>query len=148
MRLELFYNPRLMCERLATASLQRRRLAKLRNTPARNLLPGHVDSLELLEIAKPLGIRSIYDIGANVGTWALLAKAVIPEATVEAFEPLPKHHIDFQNNLREVSGVTLHRIALGPENTTASLRVTNFSDASSLLPLADAGHSQFGLKEV
>jgi FkbM family methyltransferase len=146
--MELFYNPRLLCERLAIASMRQRRLAKLRNTPARKLSLGHIDSLELLEIAKPLGIRSICDVGANVGTWTLLAKAVIPEATVEAFEPLPKHHIGFQNNLQEVPGVKLHRLALGPENTTASLRVTDFSDASSLLPLAEASRLQFGLKEV
>lgn len=144
----MLYNPRLLCERLAIASMQNRRLARLRNTPAKNLSLGHIDSLELIEIARFLGIQSIYDIGANVGTWTLLAKAVIPQATVEAFEPLSKHHSGFQNSLRGVSGVTLHQIALGPENTTASLRVTNFSDASSLLPLADASRSQFGLKET
>jgi FkbM family methyltransferase len=148
MRLELFYKPRLLCERLAKESLRRRRLSKLCNTPAWNLSIGHIDSLELLEIAKPLGIRSIYDVGANVGTWALLAKALIPEAKVEAFEPLPKHHTDFQNNLRGISGVALHRIALGSENTTANLRITNSSDNSSMLPLAEASHAHFGLKEV
>ena len=148
MRLELLYNPRLLCERMATALLQRRRLAKLRGTLAQNLSLGHIDSLELLEIARPLGIQTIYDIGANVGTWTLLAKAIIPEAAVEAFEPLAKHHIGFQENLQGISEVTLHRLALGAENTTADLRVTDFSDASSLLPLADASHSHFGLKEV
>jgi hypothetical protein len=96
MRLELLYNPRLLCERLAIASIRSRRLAKLSNTPARGLSLGHVDSLEFLELARPLGIHSIYDIGANVGSWTLLAKSIIPNAAIEAFEPLPKHHASFQ----------------------------------------------------
>jgi FkbM family methyltransferase len=148
MKLDLLFNPRLLCERLAMVSLQRRRLARLSGTPAQRLSLGHIDSLELLEIARPLGICSIYDIGANVGTWTLLAKAVIPEATLEAFEPLLIHHLGFQKNVQEISGVRLHRLALGAENTTASLRVTDFSDASSLLPLAEASRLHFALKEV
>ena len=148
MRFELLYNPRLLCERVAAASRQRRRIAKLKNTPAKHLSIGHIDSLELLELANPLGIQTIYDIGANIGTWTLLAKSLIPDASVEAFEPLPKHIIGFQNNLREVLGVTLHRIGLGSENAIANLRVTDFSDASSILPLATAGRSEFGVNEV
>lgn len=109
---------------------------------------GHIESIELLELARPAEIEVIYDIGANVGTWALLAKSVIPEATVEAFEPLPKHHADLYRNLRHVSGISLHPIALGQQNTTAILRVTDFSDASSLLPLAKASQVRFGVNEV
>ena len=104
--------------------------------------------MELLEAARLLGIRTIYDIGANVGTWALLAKAVIPEATVEAFEPLPKHCAEFGNNLRGVYGVRVHPVALGPANTYAPLLVTDISDASSLLPLAQIGQAEFSVKEI
>src|ERR1035441_7294981 len=101
MRPELLYNLRLVCERLATESVRRRRLARLRNTPARNLSLGHIDSLELLEIIQPAGISVIYDIGANVGTWTLLAKSIITGARVEAFEPLESHHIGFRQNIRQ-----------------------------------------------
>jgi hypothetical protein len=90
-RSELFYNPRLLCERLAVTSLRQRRLAKLRKTMAVNLVCGHIDSLEFIEIAKPLDINSTYDIRANIGTWALLAKSLIPSARIDGFEPLPSH---------------------------------------------------------
>lgn len=148
MRLELLWNPRLLCERLAAISAQQRRLKKLRNTPAQNLSLGHIDSLELLEIARIAGIKVIYDIGANAGTWALLAKAIIPDASVEAFEPLPMHHESFKQNCAHLPKVTLHPIALGAANTTMSLRVTDFSDASSFLPLTKTAHQLFGLAEV
>jgi len=147
-RLELLWNWRLLCERIAVASLEQRRLGKLRNTPADKLSIGHIDSLELLEMAQCAGIKAIYDVGANVGTWVLLAKAIIPEATVHAFEPLPIHHDSFARNCRSLLNVNLHRIALGSQNTSASLRVTDFSDASSFLPLATAGRKIFGLAEV
>ena len=148
MRLELLWNLRLLCERLAVESQRRRRLGRLRNTPASGLSLGHIDSLELLEIARCSGIKVIYDIGANVGSWTLLAKAVIPRATFEAFEPLPKHHQGFTRNCRKLAGVNLHRIALGSQNTSASLHVTDFSDAYSFLPLTNASRELFGLTEV
>ncbi|MBE0612751.1 MAG: FkbM family methyltransferase [Burkholderiales bacterium] len=148
MRLELLWNLRLLCERLATASLRQRRLRKLLNTPARNLSLGHIESLELLEMAAVKGINVIYDIGANVGTWTLLAKTVIPGAVVEAFEPLPAHQDGFAKTCGGMSGITLHPVALGPKNATMPLRVTSFSDASSILPIAKASHDHFGLTEV
>ncbi len=148
MRFELLYNPGLLCERLGYKAQQRRRLKKLRHTPARNLAVGHIESLELLECTRVVGIKVIYDVGANVGTWSLLARSVIPEASIEAFEPIPKHHISFNRILRGVEGVNLHPLALGSQNTSAVLRVTDFSDASSFLPLAEASRTQFGVKEV
>src|SRR5215472_16265103 len=88
----LLYNPRLLCERLAVASIRRRRMARLKRTPAGRLRLGHIDSLELLEMATAhIDIQVIYDIGANIGTWTLLAKAIIGGACVHAFEPLPAH---------------------------------------------------------
>ena len=91
MRLELLYNARLLCERLAIESVRRRRLAALKGTQAAGLALGHIDTLELVELAGQAGISVIYDIGANVGTWSLLAKSLIPGARIHAFEPLPKH---------------------------------------------------------
>ncbi|MCU1304361.1 MAG: methyltransferase, FkbM family, partial [Candidatus Sulfotelmatobacter sp.] len=91
MRFELLYNPRLLCERLAIESARRRRLGSLRGTPGGGLALGHIDTLELVELAREAGISVIYDIGANVGTWSLMATSLIPSACIHAFEPLPKH---------------------------------------------------------
>jgi FkbM family methyltransferase len=148
MRTELLYNPRLLCERLAAESVRRRRLARLRGTEAARLSLGHIDSLELLDIARPAGIDVIYDIGANVGTWSLLAKSLIPGAQIHAFEPLPKHQRGFLDNFSSREDVTLHSIALGSANAAETLHVTDFSDASSMLPPNEASRSQFGVREV
>src|SRR5262245_12971940 len=120
MRFGLLLKPGVLCQRLAEQALQRRRLRKLRHTAAHRLYLGHIDSLELLEAARPLGISVVYDIGANVGTWTLLAKAVIPQCSIEAFEPLPQHVVTFQQKVWGVGGVRLHCVALGSQNRSAA----------------------------
>jgi FkbM family methyltransferase len=102
----------------------------------------------LLELARRSGVEIVYDIGANIGTWSLLSKSIIPDADVHAFEPLPKHHEGFVGNVAGIEKVTLHRVALGPKNTSAILHVTNFSDASSMLSPAPASRSHFGVAQV
>lgn len=145
MRLELLYNPRLLIERLAIASQRQRRLGKLRETVAAGLQLGHIDSLELLELAKPDQPQIIYDIGANVGTWTLLAKACFPQATIHAFEPLVMHHELFELAMHNITNITLHKIALGSSPGKLNMQVASFSDASSLLEIAEATQQMFGI---
>jgi FkbM family methyltransferase len=148
MRLELLYNPRLFCERLAEISLSRRRLSKLKRTVAGRLTTGHIDSLELLELLRTFNPRVVYDIGANVGTWTLLCKALYPEAQIHAFEPLSMHAGKFRESTKELTGVHLHEIGLGSRSEKTKMRVTDFSDASSLLPLSKTGKQQWQLRQV
>lgn len=148
MRLELLYNPRLLCERLAEISLSARRIAKLRGTVASNLKSGHIDSLELLELLSGDPPAVIYDIGANVGTWTLLAKAVFPSSEIHAFEPLPGHVESFRRNTTNVPDVQLHELCLGASEGELPMKVTDFSDASSLLPLTEVGRRQWNLAQT
>jgi FkbM family methyltransferase len=148
MRLELLYNPGLLCERLAIAATRRRRLSSLQGTLAGSLALGHIDTLELVDIARQAGISVIYDIGANVGTWSLLAKSLIPQANIHAFEPLPKHQEEFLRNFTGTTDVTLHSVALGSACATETLHITDFSDASSLLQPNETSRSHFGVQEV
>ena len=145
MRLELLYNPRLAIERLAIESQRRRRLGKLKGTVAQGLELGHIDSLELLELIKLHQPQTIYDIGANIGTWSLLAKACFPQSQIHAFEPLILHHQPFAETMRNISGVFLHKIALGASAGTLDMQVASFSDASSLLEIATATREHFGI---
>lgn len=133
MRLELFYNPAILCERLAIAVQRRRRLARLRGTVAKTLKLGHINTLELLELVRPHHPRVIYDIGANAGTWTLLAKSIYPHAIVHAFEPLTCHTKTFEANTARLANVHLHKIALGAAATEQAMQVATFSDESSLL---------------
>jgi FkbM family methyltransferase len=147
MRRELFYNPRLLCERLAVESINRRRQARLRRTVAEKLHLHDVSSLELLELMQSAGIKVIYDIGAHVGTWSLLAKAIFPSAQIHGFEPLPQHREEFLSHFVGMKDVTLHSVGLGASNGTTVFHITNHIGSSSVLPLGEAADC-FALKEV
>ena len=139
MRPELFFNIRIIIERLGIESLRRRRLAKLQNSTARKLKLGHIDSMELLELCKPLNISTVFDIGANVGTWSLLAKAIFPQAEIHAFEPLDVCQRELSACLRDIPKFHIHQIALASKNGLATMHVGNVSDTSSLLPSVETG---------
>ena len=129
MRLALLYDPLLLLERIGQWANDRRRLRRLRATPAAGLTIGHIDSLELLELLGPAPPRVIYDVGANVGTWTRLAKSVFPLAEMHVFN------------------VTLHRVALGPDDGEAVMKVLGYSDASSMLPITDLARRRWQLTE-
>jgi FkbM family methyltransferase len=145
MRKELFYDPLLILERLGEWSAEKRRLRRLKGTAAAGLATGHIGSLELLELLQALEIKVIYDVGANVGTWAILAKAVFPEAELHAFEPLDSHVAAFRTAMVSVPKVELHEVALGEADCFAQIHVPSFSDASSMLRMDDREAAKWGL---
>jgi FkbM family methyltransferase len=147
MRLELLWSPRLLCERLAVESQRRRRLASLKGTAARHLELGHIDSLELLDIVRPDEPRVIYDVGACIGTWSLLASSRLPGAHVHAFEPLSEHVSKFVQLTKPYSNISLHQVALGSHGGVQDLHVASSSDSSSLLALTEVMTAEFGIAE-
>jgi FkbM family methyltransferase len=151
MNFSLLFSPGKLIERLAIEIAGRRRLGKLSNTPGAGLKPGHIDSLELLEMishdhslpAEPV----LFDIGSNIGTWTLLAKSVLPAAIVHAFEPLPDHVLAFQKNCVSLEGVYLHQYCAGNEDATGTLNVSSFSDSSSLLDATPLEFEHFNIRK-
>jgi FkbM family methyltransferase len=137
--MSLLWSPALALERVASRLVERRRLKWLQGTPAEGLAVGHIESLELLRLAAEVGVQVIYDIGAHVGSWTLLAKAVIPTATVEAFEPLREHCESFDASVAGLDKVRLHCVALGRAAGVTPLFVTTRSDSSSFLEPTSAG---------
>ena len=130
MRTQLLYNPRLLIERLAEYSKDKRRFGKLKNTPASNLSLSQMASLEFLEMAKnEYKIKTLYDIGANAGTWTQLAKTILPGAEVHAFEPVPQYQEQFGLNTKDLKGVQLHRVATGEQTKTEQFNIAGHSSS-------------------
>jgi FkbM family methyltransferase len=101
--------------------------------------------LELLELV-PFAPKVIYDIGANIGTWTLMAKSVYPRAEIVAFEPLELHCKAYLRAIATLQHVTLHQIALGFTPGQFEMHVLTQSDSSSLLRMAPAAQGAFNLK--
>jgi FkbM family methyltransferase len=148
MRLELLWNLRLLCERLADISHESRRIEKLSKTVASQLREYQIDLLELLEIINDNPPECVYDIGANVGTFTLLIKAIFPNAEIHAFEPHPSLYKKFLANTQHLSNIYFHPVAAGSKKSLMSLNVTNFVDASSLLEVTDIGNEVYNVKKI
>ena len=148
MRPSLFYNPELLCARIAEEFRKRRRLRRLRGTCASWLTFDHIDTMELIDLAAADGARVFYDIGANVGSWAVMARALVPDCSIVSFEPMEEHLPKFREYTNGLKRVTLLPIALGSAETTMEFHPATFSDASSFLPLKDKGKKAWHIENT
>jgi FkbM family methyltransferase len=92
---------------------------------------------------KDSGIRTVIDVGANVGQFTRLIHAVLPAARIYAFEPLPDCYLRLESTRREIPGLTTFNAALGAERGRSVLHRNPYPDSSSLLPMADLHRVQF-----
>jgi FkbM family methyltransferase len=84
-----------------------------------------------------LDVRSVVDIGANRGQFALLARHVFPNAKIVSFEPLAKPAAKFRAIFANDKGVVLHEAAIGSTRGDAVIHVSRQDDSSSLLPITE-----------
>lgn len=86
--------------------------------------------------------RTVVDVGANVGQFAVATAKLLPAARVHSFEPVP----DCADELRDnVSGldVAVYPMALGENAGTLEFYVNSSSPSSSALPLAKSHREAF-----
>jgi len=148
MRKEIFYNPFCLLERIGRWAETSRRLFRFRGSPASGLNQYHIESAELLDQLKKNPPKIIYDIGANRGTWTLLAKTLFPCSEIHGFEPLEEMCKKFNENTKALSKIFCHRIALGGSKTIKKIEVNSEIDTSSLLKLTSAGKKQWKLSPL
>lgn len=88
-------------------------------------------------------VRSIVDIGANRGQFALAARYCVPDARIVSFEPLPEPAAVFQQLFAKDNTVVLHEAAIGPKVVNCTMHVSARDDSSSLLPIASTQTKMF-----
>ena len=149
MRKELLWTPHLLFERLHRLFYDKYKYKKLQKTPAKSLHLAYFDSMELLEsIEDKDSIKTIYDIGACIGTWSLLAKAIFPHSNVYAFEALEKHIKELEQKISHVKeGIHVFHQALGKEEKIQTMYLQKNTDASSFLPISEKGLQEWSFLE-
>jgi FkbM family methyltransferase len=80
-----------------------------------------------------VSIRTVFDIGANVGAVAQDYLRAFPEAVVHCFEPVPATFEQLSRNLRGSSRVVLHREAVGSVVGSTKMFVGSWSPTNSLV---------------
>lgn len=59
-----------------------------------------------------LKFKTILDVGANIGQWALMAGKIWPDSKIYSFEILPKHWKAFNENISATTNITLNKFGL------------------------------------
>ncbi len=87
-------------------------------------------------------IRSILDIGANIGQFARQMRSEFPRARVYCFEPVPEPFEKLSTwASRQNGAVTVHNVAIGDEPGTVEMfHHVRFSQSSSILPTTETSH--------
>ena len=87
--------------------------------------------------------KTIIDVGANVGQFAVACAKIFPESVVHSFEPQPDCVQELMRNTRTLSNVEVHPMALGARSGTVQLHVNSHSHSSSILNLGQRHRDAF-----
>jgi len=87
--------------------------------------------------------RTVLDIGANRGQFALVARHRFPDAALLCFEPLPEPRERLERTVGGNGHVRVFPYALGDRSGSTLFRVSTEDDSSSLLPTTEAQRAMF-----
>jgi FkbM family methyltransferase len=76
---------------------------------------------------KTVPMNTLFDVGANDGTYSLLLMEILPGSVVYAFEPVPTTYLMAEKALRDKHQVKLHQFGLYNENCSLDI----FNDSSN-----------------
>lgn len=97
----------------------------------------------------PEGLRTVLDVGANRGQFALIASRRWPEASLVCFEPLPEPRRALKRVLRNHQRLRVVDGALSDHRGSGQMHVSRAEDSSSLLPITERQVAAFpGTEEV
>lgn len=134
-------------------SAKARKLASIIAVPAwRDALRRHrvAAGVEHVDVLRNLGqVRTVVDVGANRGQFALAARHCFADARIVSLEPLPGPAALWRVVFAGDAGATLVEAAVGPETGEARIHLSARDDSSSLLPIAARQSALFpGTAEV
>ncbi|HXR36327.1 MAG TPA: FkbM family methyltransferase [Candidatus Binataceae bacterium] len=90
-----------------------------------------------------ISAKTVIDVGANVGQFAIAAAMLFPDARIYSFEPHPGCFEHLVKNAARLPRIKPIQAALGERAGVAQLRINSHSHSSSLMPLAQAHRQAF-----
>ena len=79
--------------------------------------------------------KTVLDVGASRGQFALVARATWPHCRIVCFEPLPAAVAKLKQVFVDDRDVTVRETALGAQAALSTLNISSRDDSSSLLPI-------------
>ncbi len=93
-----------------------------------------------LQCLKP---KTVIDVGANIGQFAIAAAKLFPDIQIHSFEPQPEAVTLFKKHVRKLKHITVYPLALGDNEGEIAFHVNADNRSSSILPLAEAHRIAF-----
>src|SRR5712691_1997250 len=87
--------------------------------------------------------RTVIDVGANVGQFAVACAKIFPGVAVHSFEPLPDCVERLKRNVARLADVHVYPLALGAESGETTMHVNSHSHSSSILALGERHRRAF-----
>lgn len=105
----------------------------------RQYMPCGIDWLwDVCRLSRGLPMRTVFDVGANVGQTTRLIKGRFASADVHAFEPVSATYRSLAHNLRDLEGVTCHRLAFCERIGQSAVTMAGNSQLNRLVSEAEA----------
>jgi FkbM family methyltransferase len=109
----------------------------------RGLRYGVAPTVEHQALPLDADYRSIIDVGANKGQFALFARARFPAAELHCFEPLAEPFAVCSRLFRADSAAHLYQFAAGARDEVREIHIARRADSSSLLGISARQTSRF-----
>ncbi|HMG74732.1 MAG TPA: FkbM family methyltransferase [Pyrinomonadaceae bacterium] len=90
-----------------------------------------------------LNIKTVIDVGAHTGEFARMITQILPGVAVISFEPLKEEFRQLERALRNIPGARAFNIALGDRTATLEMHRSDYSQSSSLRPMAKLHQEAF-----
>jgi len=90
-----------------------------------------------------LNIRTVFDIGANIGQFASEIRGALPAAQIYSFEPLAGCYARLTGAFREDQKFRAFNYALGEKAEKIAMNRSAYTPSSSLLPMANSHKELF-----
>jgi FkbM family methyltransferase len=82
---------------------------------------------------RDIPVRTILDVGANEGQFALILRRLFPQATIHSFEPVPAAYARLAKAAARDSKLHAYAVAIGDHAGEIEFEVNEFTPASSIL---------------
>jgi len=92
----------------------------------------------VLERLRNSGMKTLFDVGANLGTWTSMARGILPDAEVHCFEIVPEIAVKLSVMTRSDSGITVNQFGLGDAERDAVVKF--YPESPGLSSLVDYPH--------
>jgi len=102
-----------------------------------------ITSFKMISALDRQGIlpRTVVDVGANAGQFAIASAMIFSKVVVHSFEPVPEAFSALKENVKALPNIKVYPFALGERRGSCELHVNSHSLSSSILEI-DRSHME------